>query len=834
MALSSLSLIALSANAEPLELWFDNPADAWETALPLGNGRTGAMVFGGLEREHYSLNDHHLWSGGPVPGNEGSPEILEQVRQAVFEGSYNEADQLWKGMHGPYSARYLPLGDLFLEFPSNENPVGNYKRSLDLRNALSSVSYEQAGVDYKRESFISHPDQLMVVRLSASEAGKISFKAKLTSQLNSTVEVKATNHLILKGKAPAYVAHRSGDPREQVVYEPEGEGMSFEIHLRIFPQGGECLSEEHSIGVTNADEVLLVLATATSFNGFDKSPAFEGKNPARVTEGIFNAVPEYDWDILYDRHLTDYTELFGRVELDLGSVPDLTTSARLLKYHEGNDDHDLIALYFQYGRYLMIASSRTGTPPANLQGIWNHRVQPPWGSNYTMNINTQMNFWPAEITNLPELHHTLFDFMEDLAVNGAKTANVNYGIETGWVAHHNSDVWAKTSPPGGGDWDDRASPRWSAWPMGGAWLTQHLWEHYLHTGDEKFLATQAWPLMKGSVEFLIAWMVEDTNGTLVTNPSTSPENVFRHDDVEMAISMASTMDMSIIRESFSNFLRASEVLGVEDELIDTVRTAMPRLYPFHIGRLGQLQEWYRDWDRPDDTHRHISHLFSLYPGNQISVELTPELASASIQTLIHRGDVSTGWSMAWKVNWWARLKDGNRALKILKEGLKHRSLGGTTYGNLFSGAHGVLQLDGNFGAPAGIAEILLQSYAGYIHLLPALPDAWDSGSVSGLVARGGFDVGMTWDEGKLQTLSIRSKLGGNCRILSKHLLTSADARLVPAKGRNPNPLLQQPDTVPWINNAEEATEELPGVSGTLYDFTTEAGKTYHFRATKTI
>ncbi|MCA1746328.1 MAG: glycoside hydrolase family 95 protein, partial [Bacteroidales bacterium] len=477
----SNNLIA-QVEQKPLELWFDSPAGFWEEALPLGNGRTGAMIFGGIEREQYSLNDHHLWSGGPVPGNEGSPEILEQVRQAVFDGNYSKADQIWRGMHGPYSSHYLPMGDMFLEFISNDNSADNYKRSLDLRTALSTVTHEQEGVVYKRESFISHPDQVMVVRLSASEAGKISFNANLISKLNHKVEVKAADYLILKGKAPAYVAHRNNDPRGQVVYEPEGEGMTFEIHLRIFPQGGEFRSGDNTIGVVNADEVLLVLATATSFNGFDKSPAFEGKVPAQVAGRIFNSIAEYSWEHLYNRHLADYTELFDRVELDLGPVSDLPTSTRLLKYHEGNDDQDLIALYFQYGRYLLIASSRTGTPPANLQGIWNRHVQPPWGSNYTININTQMNFWPAEITNLSELHHTLFDFMEGLAVNGAETAKVNYGIESGWVAHHNSDVWAKTSPPGGSDWDSGSSPRWSCWPMGGAWFTQHLWEHYLHTG----------------------------------------------------------------------------------------------------------------------------------------------------------------------------------------------------------------------------------------------------------------------------------------------------------------------------------------------------------------
>jgi alpha-L-fucosidase 2 len=828
----SANVRALSQETEKqlLKLWLDNPAAIWEEALPLGNGRTGAMVFGGVEKEQYSLNDHQLWSGGPVPGNEGSPEILDQVRQAVFAGNYDVADRLWKGMHGPYSARYLPMGDLFLEFPSHNGSAKKYERSLDLRNALSTVTYEQEGIIFKRESFISYPDQVMVVRLSSSKPGKISFNTRLTSQLNYAVQVEAANHLILKGKAPAHVAHRNNDPKGQVVYEPEGEGMTFQIDLRVILQGGELNPGDSTIGVANANEVLLVLSTATSFNGFDESPAFEGKDPAEIAKEVFGSISDYSWDYLYNRHLADYTTLFNRVEIDLGPVSDLPTEKRLLNYARGNEDHDLISLYFQYGRYLMIASSRQGTPPANLQGIWNRHIQPPWGSNYTININTQMNFWPAEVTNLSELHHSLFDFMEGLAVNGTETAKVNYGIESGWLAHHNSDIWAKTSPTGGSDWDARGAPRWSGWPMGGAWFTQHLWEHYLHTGNKEFLAEKAWPMMKGSAEFLLNWMVEDANGNLVTNPSTSPENIFIYEGKEMQLSMASTMDMSVIRESFSNLLRASELLGIEDEFVQSVRVAVPRLYPFHIGRMGQLQEWYRDWDRSDDTHRHISHLYSLYPGSQISPEFTPDLAKASVQTLNHRGDASTGWSMAWKLAWWARLKDGNHGLEILKEGLKPGTEGSmeATYGNLFSTAHGHFQIDGTFGGPAGIAELLIQSYAGYIHLLPALPDEWDKGSISGLVARGGFVVDMIWEGGKLQEFTIHSRLGGNCRLLLEDKLTSEDAQLTKAHGFNPNPLLQQPDLVPWINNAENELVEINSVTGTLYDFPTEAGKSYHF------
>jgi len=836
-------VLALSSRAEteqqPLKLWYNQPAGSWEEALPLGNGLTGAMVFGGISTEQFLLNDNTLWSGGPTPGNrENGPEVLSKVRQAVFEENYGKADSLWRGMHGPYSARYLPMGDLFLNFPFDEEKTENYRRSLDLRNALSTVSFGIDGIDYKRESFISHPDQVMVVKLTASEKGKITFDARLTSKLKYNVRVISHDHLVLEGKAPSHVAHRNTEP-EQVVYEPDGEGMTFEVHLKLIATGGDLNSQNGTIGVKNADEVMLLLSGATSFNGFDKSPAFEGMDPAPIASGKLSATSEFNYDVLFERHLTDYRELFDRVELYLGPQQmEHPTDDRLLKVNDGDTDNGLTALYFQYGRYLMIASARKGTPPSNLQGIWNPFVQPPWGSNYTININTQMNYWPAENTNLAECHHSLFDFMEGLAVNGAITAETNYGIRSGWLASHNTDIWAKTSPTGGEDWDPRGAPRWSAWPMGGAWFCQHLWEHYLHNGDVAFLSETAWPLMQGSAEFLLNWMVEDENGFLVTNPSTSPENSFKLDGKRQDISMASTMDMSLIRESFSNILQAAEILGITDPFTERVENAIPRLYPFYIGRLGQVQEWFKDWDDPEDTHRHISHLYSLHPGNQITPQHTPELAKAAKQTLIHRGDFSTGWSMAWKVNWWARLKDGNRAYKIFKEGLTYvgekteeRGSEGTST-NLFTNAHAAVQVEGNFGGTAGIAELLLQSHEGYIHLLPALPDELSSGEVKGLVARGGFVIDMKWENGLLETVVIYSRLGGNCRVKVNGNLTSRNARLRPAQGENPNHLLAKPDTVPYVNNAQGQLVELIPDPVNIFDFQTEADNSYRLKLVK--
>ena len=629
------------------KLWYNAPATVWEEALPIGNGRIGAMVYGNPLQEVYQLNEESIWSGYPQDwNNPKAANALPQVREAVDRGDYAKASELWKAnAQGPYTARYLPMANLMLD-QLTRGEARNLYRELNISNALSTVTYEADGVKYRRTSFISYPDQVMVIKIAADRPQAVSLHIRLNSLLRYTVQTKGEKTLILNGKAPAYVANRDYDPH-QVVYDDK-RGTQFKVQVELLPDGGHCEANDSALTVRNANEVVLLLSAVTDF-GNKKMTLKKCKRP---------------YQELLQRHTDDHQQLFNRLQLSLGTEnlqkEALPTNERLKSFEQDPTDNGLTELYYQYGRYLLIASSRPGGLPANLQGIWNRHVQPPWGSNYTTNINTEMNYWPAEITNLPECFLPLSDFIGRLAVNGAQTAKVNYGINRGWLAHHNSDVWAQTAPTGGYDSDPKGAPRWSCWPMAGVWLCQHLWEHYAFGGDKKYLSKTAYPLMKGAAEFLLQWLQKDPEtGYWITNPSTSPENRFRYIDKEGKkqngeISRSSGMDLGLAWDLLTNCIEASTVLDTDKAFRQQCMDVRANLQPFRIGSKGQLLEWDKEFEETDPNHRHVSHLFALHPGRQIIPEQQPELAAACQRTLEIRGDGGTGWAMAWKINFWIR------------------------------------------------------------------------------------------------------------------------------------------------------------------------------------
>jgi len=744
---------------QPWQLWYSRSASKWEEALPIGNGRLGGMVYGGERIERILLNEDTLWSGFPRDTvNYEALRYLKSARKLILEGNYAEAEELVnRRMLGLDVQAYQPLGELNIEHiePAAWNVEG-YTRALNIESGIATVDYTVDACKVRREAFVSAVDHALVVRYDA-EAPILQLKVSASSLLPYQVNLQSDT-ITLQGKCPSYVTDNYHKDHPMPILFEDDKALSFQFQVKVIQEGGQLIEgAQGEVIISDAHSVTMVVVAATDFIKYDTPPGGKVICEERCIEQMRHAL-SIEYSQLRERHIADHIALFQRVDIDLGSTnaSDRPTDERLVSYQAGGVDPELEALYFQYGRYLLMASSRPGTQPANLQGIWNDSLQPPWKSDYTTNINTQMNYWPAEVCALEECHEPLLEMLEDLAETGKRTAAIHYGAR-GWTAHHNVDLWRASTPSGG-------EASWAFWPVGGAWLARHLWDRYLFNLDLNYLKQKAYPLLKGSALFALDWLVEGPNGDLVTMPSTSPENKFISEAGEKcSISLASTMDISIIRELFTHCIEASRILDEDAEFCQELEHAIAKLPPLKIGKHGQIQEWYYDFEESEPGHRHFSHLYGLHPGTEIT-HRTPDLMNAAKKTLelrLENGGGHTGWSCAWLINQYARMGDGDGAYSFIRTLLER-----STHPNLFDD-HPPFQIDGNFGGTAGIAEMLLQSQNNVIELLPALPSSWQEGKVTGLRARGGFTVNITWSEGKLVSAEVVASAGRACRITYK-------------------------------------------------------------------